>query len=57
MERPAEFNAIVEEWLDELDSKLLEARLGEERKAAAGVTQEVEEGEREERKKRTGDEL
>jgi soluble epoxide hydrolase / lipid-phosphate phosphatase len=55
MERPAEFNAIVEEWLDDLDSKLLEAELGEEKKVAR-VNEEIKEEETE-KKKRTGDEL
>jgi soluble epoxide hydrolase / lipid-phosphate phosphatase len=56
MERPAEFNTIVEEWLDDLDSKVLEAELGEEKKAAR-VTEEIKEEETEEKKKRKGDEL
>jgi soluble epoxide hydrolase/lipid-phosphate phosphatase len=32
LEKPAEFNAIMEEWLSDLDVKLLEARIGEMQK-------------------------
>jgi hypothetical protein len=56
MELPAEFNAIVEEWLGELDLRLLEARVGEEAAAATRGKEEIEEVEKE-GKRRVGDEL
>lgn len=41
LEKPAEFNAILEKWLDKLDVKILEARLGEMKKEMKALKKEL----------------
>jgi len=50
MERPVEFNAIVEEWLDGLDVRLLEARRGEAKKEVERLEVKIKEAKKKRKK-------
>lgn len=41
IEHPSKFNAVLEEWLETLDIKLLEAQLGEKKKEVARLKEEI----------------
>lgn len=41
LERPLEFNRVLEEWLDSLDIKLLEVQLEEKKKEIASLKKEI----------------
>ena len=41
LEKPHEFNAILEEWLDNLDVKILEARIGELKREMGALSTEL----------------
>jgi hypothetical protein len=49
LEKPAEFNTIVEDWLNELDLKLLEVRVDEKKKELQALQSELKDA-----KKRKG---
>ncbi|KAG8810326.1 hypothetical protein FRC17_002977, partial [Serendipita sp. 399] len=50
MEKPAEFNAILDEWLADLDLKLLEARISEMEKEVKALKQELSNARKEKRR-------
>ncbi|CAG7854202.1 SubName: Full=Uncharacterized protein {ECO:0000313/EMBL:CCA70423.1} [Serendipita indica DSM 11827] len=53
LEKPKEFNAILEEWLDDLDVKLLEARIGELKREMRALSKELSAAKK--KKKRRGE--
>lgn len=51
MEKPEEFNAILEEWLDNLDIKLLEIELAEAKQQIKRLKSQIKEAKKAKKRK------